>query len=231
MIAGSFADARIAIIDDDRDAARGLSLGLMDIGLEPVIIEGQFDSLDILLEEVNGTSTAAICDHILQARGFASFFGAEVVAGLYERSIPGVLLTQFVGTHSAVSIRRFRDRLPVVLSREDAEDPEVIRAALQRAETEIQGTFVDSRKPWRSLVRVLGKDEEGGETVLDVSVPAWSPHTAVRLPLGLLPRDVATAATQVDGAFFAAVNIGAASHEELYFTNFEVAAPPIDLDV
>src|SRR5580658_704835 len=90
-------NARIAVIDDDELGRGELVDELRDCNFEPVPIVGPFGSdVNRLLSEIRELNTEfVICDHKLQAKGFASFHGLDVVKRLIGDQRPAMLLTMY----------------------------------------------------------------------------------------------------------------------------------------
>lgn len=219
---------KIAIIDDDKSAAELTSLYVEDAGFEPLMVVGPVSSLDeltsyIIKQKVQG----ALCDHRLSHHGFANFYGASLVASLYERNIPAVLITQFVEIDKDVSIRKWRRKIPVLLSRDEA-DTKSIKNGIEYCEAELRGDVPIARKPHRALFVVTEKTTEGNENVIDIIIPSWNPKRAVRLPLALVPSTLHENIRE-NVWLFAQCNIGAEKSEDLYFEGFELAGE-VDLN-
>jgi CheY-like chemotaxis protein len=221
-----FAVRRVAVVDDDPSQAGVMSELVRDAGYEPIIIPHgpPYEHASELVGKVVATADAAICDHRLRPRGFALFDGAEVVAGLVDLHVPSLLVTQYIDIDADVSIRRWRHRVPVLLSRDEA-DPERIVQGLGECMREIHGELLSGRRPWRSLIRVDAISQESGEEVVDAHIPSWNPHEAVRFPLALMPESLRSD-LEAGVCLFAKVNIGAERAEDLYFFDFEPAPKP-----
>ena len=216
-----------AVVDDDATAADYLTVLLEDAGIRShVLLEG-FKDIDAAITQIEGQATAAVCDHRLSPRGYAQFSGAELVARLYERRVPAILTTQFP-MDADVSIRRWRERIPVLISRNDLE-PHSLTKGFEQCIAELRGEYTTERIARRTIVRIANRTSENNEEVVDAFVPAWRLAEAVRFPLGLVDeqvRDVVRA-----GARLAAeVNVGARHGSELFFRNFEAMADPPDDD-
>lgn len=149
-----------------------------------------------------------------------------MVAELTRTEVPAILITQFPMDFD-VSIRKWRHLIPVLLKRDDADDGR-IRSSLEYCVREIQGEPASTRRPHRSLVRVVELLQEAGEDVIDAYVPSWNPHQAVRFPKALLGSlaDQVAAGSRV----YAQVNVGALSPEDLFFRDFEAAPEPTSDD-
>jgi len=85
--------------------------------------------------------------------------------------------------------------------------------------------MANTRKLHRTLLRI----EDIGQDTIDVIIPGWNPHRAIRLPKSLLPRSVRRSYLKRGERFFAQINIGAEKASELYFKDFEVV-PELDSD-
>jgi hypothetical protein len=204
---------------DDADAMGEL---VRDAGFEPVVLKPPFGHVRDLLRNVRQQADAAVCDHRL--RGLASFSGARAVASLVDEKVPAVLVTQYIDIDADVSIRRWRHRVPVLLSRGDA-DPDRIREGLGDCIREIRGEYLPGRRPWRVLIQIDGLSNESGERVAEARIPSWNPHRVVRFPLALVPPALRDRVVS-DAFLFAMVNIGAEKAEDLYFHDFEAAPDP-----
>ena len=71
----------------------------------------------------------------------------------------------------------------------------------------------------RTLVRGEYSDHERGN--VGVIVSGWDPHEGVKLLLADLPKK-ARECKEFPARFFAKVNIGADSNEDLYFEEWEI---------
>ena len=220
----SDAQQKVAVIDDDPAQAGVIEELVIDAGLKPLIVPKKFGkSLGALVGEVKNSAEAAICDHRLSPRGYATFAGAEAVARLYEEGIPALLLTQFE-VDSDTELRLWRAHVPVLLTREEV-SAQSISVSLEYARGELAGTVATERIAQRCIVRIV--DVEPDDDAFDVVVTGWRPHTAVRLPMKLLPKALRREA-KIDACFVAAVNIDADRPADLYFKDFELAPEPLD---
>lgn len=215
----------VAIVDDDADEAEMAVLEVVEAGFQPFVISkgSHYDAVEDLVAVIEEEAQAAVCDHRLRTRGLANFEGAELAAKLFDLGIPNVLITQFL-MDSGVSIRRHRDKIPVLLSRAEV-DSSSIKKGLRRCLAEIKGEVTPERKPHRSLVRVEEVREEAGETVVDAVVLNWNPHQAVRFPRALVPEHLHSALGP-DVWLLAGVNVGAEKSEDLFFKDVSLAPEP-----
>ena len=220
---------RVALVDDDPTAADMLSVLLEDAGYEAIGVEPLTESIDGAIAQISKVASAAICDHRLSPRWRTCFSGAELVAQLYENAFPAVLISQYLMVDQDLSIRKYRSKIPILLARDEV-GPEQLSDAIRICTDEIDGQRLPHRKAWRTLVRVVAKDTEGGEDVLDAIVPGWRPNEAVRFPAELLGRCTNVLPKgrndRLELRFFARVNIGAENARDLYFEGFEPAIEP-----
>src|SRR5438874_2116408 len=113
---------KIAIIDDDKREAEIAELEVECAGFEPFVInKGHFNKIEDLTNLILGKAQGVLCDHRLSHSGLANFPGAELVAHLYDLKIPAILITQYADIDNGVSIRSWRDKIPVLLSRDEAD--------------------------------------------------------------------------------------------------------------
>lgn len=216
---------RVAVVDDDTEQAEVMSLWLEEADFQPILIQtvNPFERPQQVVDLIRNQADGAVCDHRLTPHRFSTFNGAELSAALYDSRIPTILTTQY-DMDVDVSIRKWRHKIPVLLSR-DATDSESIRQGLFASAHEISGQMSEARKPHRSLIRVADMGVESEATVLDVIIPSWNPLRAVRFPLSLIP--VGIQASVASGTrLFALVNIGADDSQDLYFDSFELAPEP-----
>jgi len=215
---------RVAIIDDKPSDADYMGELVRDAGYDPIVVPRPFGDLMALISTLRGQADAVVCDHRL--RGLAPFSGAEAVARFVELHIPAVLVTQYVDIDADVSIRRWRQRIPVLLSRDEA-DSDRIRQGLMECAREIHGEYPPGRRPWRTLIQVDGMAEDSGEEVVEARVLAWNPLEVVRFPSSLVPPELRRSLAE-GSCLFAKVNIGAEAAEDLFFEDFEPAPDPVE---
>jgi len=220
---------KVAIIDDDKSEAEMAELEVESAGFEPFVIsKGHFNRIEDLAKMILGKVQGVVCDHRLSHSGLANFPGAKLVAHLYDLKVPAILITQYADIDDGVSIRNWRDKIPVLLSRDEA-DASGIAQGLEHCLHELQGHIPDTRKPHRALLRIVDIGTESGEKVIDVIIPGWNPHRAVRFPAVLLPKPIRKSHMKEGARLFAKINIGAEKASELYFKDFEIAMEP-DVD-
>jgi CheY-like chemotaxis protein len=223
---------RIAIVDDDKGARESLAEMLELVGFKPFIVENSFTEIEALVQYIQKNSQAVICDHRLSDRGLAPFTGSELMPSLYTNQFPSILMTQYTEIDVNDSIRKYRDKIPVVLERENLVDLDTIADRINKGfETcsqEFQGIMSAWRRPHRTLIHII----DITSSFVDVFVPSWNPYRAVRFPVSQIPEELLSVVKlQLDRKeeawLFARVNTGAEKADELYFTLFE-SAPELD---
>lgn len=209
----------ILIVDDSEDARLSTTFAVEELGLTPVLEEGPIDNFEFFLEQAASRSQAAICDYNLQQLGnYSRCDGTVIVARMFDKGFPAILSSQFDRSR-VEEIRRFRDRIPVLLNPADV-TPETIQKGLETCLLEIQGSVAPDRKTHRTLVRVEDVDQEGNHRRAFVIVPAWNTTEAIRLRLKDI--DDKYHSIFVPGfRCFARVNLGADNSDNLFFTNWE----------
>jgi hypothetical protein len=183
--------------------------------------------VDELVDEITAKAQAAVCDNYLQPGGYA-FYGAEAVARLYDRRFPAILVTQFLEQDRDTSIRERRQKIPIVLSKEQADPPAIMQGFVVCAR-EHRGDIALGRRPCRTLIKVARLDPESGPGMVDALVLSWNPHLPVRFPVKIMP-DHLRLALAVGQYLIARVNTGAESTADLFFTDFEAAPEPLPED-
>jgi FixJ family two-component response regulator len=226
---------KIAIVDDDQTARKTLDEMLQLVGFETFVVESKFTNIEDLSQYVRENSEAVICDHILKFNGFANFNGADLIPSLYATKFPSILMTKYVDAIS-VSIRKNRDKIPVVLEREELADTdtiaEIVRKGIDTCLQEFQGRMSSTRRIHRTLINIDNITSDSGEEVVEVIVPSWNPYHVVRCPVSEIPEEllhtVKAHLNQKEEAWLiACVNTGAEKADDLYFTRFE-SAPELD---
>jgi hypothetical protein len=219
--------SRVAVLDDDQEQAEITSLCLEAAGFEPLIVKAAepFTTHEQLTAVLTDSGVqAAICDHRLTLRRFSTFNGASHVAYEYDRGFPSILVTQYVDIDRDVSIREYRQKIPVLLSR-DLADPENIIIGLQVTVDELNGKVPPERIPHRTIIRITEIGDEANQQVVDAIVTSWNPYRAVRFPLKLIPNELHSMVAP-GARFVANVNIGTEKQEGLFFFGFEQAPEP-----
>ena len=218
----------IAIVDDEQDLATVTGWEVEAAGFESFIVKDFFTEVDVLASHIEKNAKGALCDHRLANYGRTNFSGATLVAELYDRKIPSILITQYTEIDANVSIRKSRRKIPVLLSRDEA-NAATIKKGIEDCVLELDGKVPITRIPHRTLLNITHITNESKEKVIDVIVPSWNPHKAVRLPASLIPQELHSELV-VDRWLFADVNTGAEKSDDLYFERFELTPEPDEDD-
>jgi len=221
----------LAIVDDDHHPYTiDLAIPYWEVEMEgmfsamPLECEGR--SLNTLVELIKEQAKGAICIHRLAQREATNFFGAELVAALYDLKIPALLVTQYRDIDFSTSIRKWRDKIPVVLHPREVSS-ETVKEHFDICRLEVQGKFSEQRKPYRVFLYALNVEHDGPEAVVDVIIPYWDHYQVARFPLDLVPQEMRKQV--VAGRWlYAHVNIGAQSVDDLYFRQIELTVEPDD---
>jgi len=208
---------RVFIVDDDAYARDIYAEYVEDAQLEPVIADGKYGEVDeLLMQAKNANAQAIICDYHLSVGNYATFNGASAVAKWYCQSIPALLCTNFEKAQ-VDEMRIWRRQIPVLMRPDEFGSTSLVDG-LQTCLRELLGQFKTERKPIRSLIYVVDRDDRA----MYVQVPSWyEPATAVDLLETAVPPEIWSAAT-AGHRFHAMVNIGATRMEELYFMDWEL---------
>jgi len=222
----AFPDTITAIVDDEEILAEATGWEVEEAGFKPwLIVDGSFKQVSDLASYIAQNAQYALCDHRLAHYGLANFPGARLVAALYDLKIPSLLITQYTEIDADVSIRRYRRKIPVLLSRDEA-NASNIKKGIEDCVLELDGRVPSTRIPHRTLLNITNITSESNEDVIDVIIPSWNRHKAVRLPTSLISQELHSALA-VDSWLFAHVNTGAEKSDDLYFEQFELA-PELD---
>ncbi len=207
---------RIALVDDDKTVRDSYEMSIEELKLQAVNEAGPLPELERFIREARARADAAVCDFKLRVKNYAPFNGAELVARWFETGFPALLCTKW-DRANIDDMRRFRSKIPFLIRPTDL-DPDRIIEGLTVCVRELAGHFLDSRKSYRSLVRIEDLDEKS--KYVYVVVPAWNPSEVVRLLFTDIPEKVRPH-VQIDARLYAEVNLGAESYEELFFRSWE----------
>ncbi|MCW2855556.1 MAG: hypothetical protein JWR52_1171 [Marmoricola sp.] len=215
------------VIDDDEDSRASVSMHLQDFGVSVHAPSRTYATVGELVEfAISEAPDVTILDHRLQTRHLAPFFGAEAVAALVQSSKIAVLMTSYVDTDFDTSIRLYRQHIPVLLGRDELEEPESLDRMIEVVRNEIDGVFLPERKLRPTVVRVgdVVNASKPDQFAIDVFIPNWNPDRAVRIPGQLLAEDVRSRGEElIDQYLLAQVNVAEPRAENLYFS--EVSGP------
>jgi CheY-like chemotaxis protein len=216
----------IAVIDDDADQATAVGLQLEDLDLKPIIADlDEVPTLDSAIDWVASNAQALICDVQLSTQhDVVDYNGAELMSRIVgDCGIPGVLTTGFTDD-VGMWVRPHRSRIPVLVSRDDTLEGEVLLGRMQVCRDEI----ARGRAPDRQTHRVPLYVEKAGfadiGVALDARVGGWSRKASMRFPammLGEEYEEIERARDLVGKVFFARVNIGAEHETDLFFEDPE----------
>ena len=225
---GTSGSSRIVpVIDDSPDLAEETFYQLEEAGYQGEILVGPFDNVDELAHQLSQYAHAVVCDHRLMQGGLANFYGAELVASLYDLKKPAILITQYPND-SHTTIGAFRKKIPVLLARNEL-NPMSLKRGIDQCADELNGHITRERRPHRTIIRVEQIDKESGQDVIEAFVTGWKPKQAVRFPASLIPESILES-VQPGTHLFAKVNVGAVRPEDLFFKDFEIAPEPDEDD-
>jgi len=225
--------ARALVIDDDEDDRASVRMHLEDYGVDVLAPDRQYANVEELADyAVAQQVDVTICDHRLQPRQLAPFFGAEAVAELVKRSHVAVLVTGYFDMDFDTSIRQYRAHIPALLEREQLQEPDLLQQTVDTVQREIGGDISAARRLHRTIVRVGDIANENSAPVLDVFIPGWRPSQAVRMPAAVLPEHLAVDIRRLRGRHLVAqVNVGALRKEDVFFGAVEDVVEPKDWPV
>lgn len=169
---------RVLVVDDEDDARAAYCEVVEDLGLTPVPVTGPVDEARIV-----GLATDAdvvLCDYHLKRQDYAACDGDVLLAGCVEQGVAGVLCTGRQDFETA--IRRDCLRwIPSRLRSWEAEPAEFLEGWRQCLK-EMAGSVHPSRRPWRTLVRVV--EVQVRRRYISAVVPAWSVRQTIQIQTG-----------------------------------------------
>ena len=205
---------RVFIVDDDARARTAYSYAVEDLDLEPLCVEGPVEE-EVFVRRL-GSTDALVCDYHLRTGNYATCEGDVLLDGCFKAAVPGVLCSALADVDRKIRRDCLR-RIPARLG-SDRPEPEDLVDAWRTCILEMEGEFEASRRPWRALVRVA--EAEPRSRHVYVVVPAWHPRQKIPLYLESIP-DRLHAFLEPGRRFHAQVNLGAESHEEMFFDSWE----------
>lgn len=209
---------RVGVVDDSEDTRDTISDELQDAQVEPAPFDGPFGTLNDLIGTVAAAVDAVVCDHHLSPRNYAPCTGAEAVANWYANRFPAVLVTRYEKAEIE-EIRKFRRNIPSLIPCDEA-NPDTIVKGFQTCIEEFNGRFIPPRKPWTNMFRIDDVDENAKPMEVYVVIPGWQSTEAIRLTLDMFPEAL-WEHVKPDERFFAVMNLGAETQEDLYFDDIE----------
>jgi hypothetical protein len=207
---------RIQIIDDDPGVRASYEYPVEELSVLPVIAEGPLPALGHFIQQAREVADAAICDFQLRVRNYAAFNGAETVTLMYQNQFPAVLCTRYEQSNID-DIRIYRRYIPVLMKPNEL-NPSSLVKGFEICINEFTNQYSIHRKPWRTLVRVDDFEEDNG--YFYVIVPAWDPNQSIRMKKTDVPQSVIKILRR-QSRFHALVNVGAESHQDIYFDKWE----------
>lgn len=209
---------RVKLIDDDPMVREGYEYPVRYADLTPI----QEDRPNLgTLSDYLGTAVdadAAVSDFSLSSSGYASFNGAELVAGWYRQGFPALLCTRYEKAQIEL-IRPHRRWIPVLL-KPDELNPDSLQEGIRESLAEMSGTFRPQRRPWRAQVHFVERDPIV-HGAFSVEIPSWSTADFLRIRLSDLPSQV-KAAVSPGFRCFAQVNLGVEESEGLFFSDWKL---------
>jgi len=224
----------VAIVDDRADDLLTLEGELEEAGHQAIAREMPLSSLDALVDWLESQGAEAlVCDQRLSAAHYAAFDGAEAVSHVLRRlRLPSVLVSSFIDTDGISAIRRWRDRVPVLIGKALL-TPDAINRGFELCRSELEGDIPPQRVPRRTGVHIESVYRHGTDLMVEAIVPGWNPQSAVSFPIDLVTEEdlrLRVSDRAVDWVI-AKVNVDAESADELFFLDFERAPDPADLGV
>jgi CheY-like chemotaxis protein len=215
----------MGVLDDDANQAKAVRLQLEDAGIETVIANlDDIPTIERAIDWVSSQTQALICDvQLNHQHSGIDYNGAALMSTVIDQcGIPGVLTTGFKADVGML-VRPYRHRVPVLVSRDETEETDVLIAGVQICREEI----AHGRAPNRETHRVplyIEKASQADGVALDARVGGWSSKASIRFPATMLGEKFDTMAVAegiVGRVFFARVNLGAEHESDLFFEDPE----------
>jgi CheY-like chemotaxis protein len=217
VIAGNTIE-KVGIVEDDPSNRKSLAEIVSDAQFVPVPEDGPLCDLKSFTRGAMRNTDAFIFDHHLKQSQYAPFDGAEAVAFLYKQQFPSLLCTQWSNA-DIDTMRRYRRYIPALIPTDDLDPCRIVRE-LEVCINEINGNFLPSRQPVKTIVRIENVDQDQKPPIVYVVVPAWNPRQVVRFPIDVIDPRLHTYVAP-DSRFFAQVNLGAEDQFDLFFDKFD----------
>jgi hypothetical protein len=205
----------VCVIDDDAQARHGWSLAIEDSKLHPFPQNEKVLNIDDYIPYLQRFD-AIVTDHHLMKKNYFPVNGAEIVYRCYDYKIPSILVTRYDDEKVVDEIRRYRNKIPIILSQEEYA-PDTLRQGLEICLNEFKGKLLPERKLWRTFIRIDDIDK----THVYLLIPAWNPNKVVSINRNLIQEEILKVLNP-DMKMFAQVNIEAKDVIDLYFKNWEL---------
>jgi hypothetical protein len=206
---------RLCIIDDDEGSRASYVEAFYDTSFD-AIPQDEVNDIGLFFEKSLKAFDAVISDHQLKKKkNYFPINGAQVVSMCYERLIPSLLVTRYDPTQKS-EIRKFRNKIPVIINPSDFGEETVVRG-LETCINEFNGQLRADRRLWRTLVRIDSFDENH----IYIIIPGWDTTEAIAVGMDEIPANI-IAIIEEDKRLHVEINIGCESVNDLYFGNWEI---------
>lgn len=210
---------RVGIYDDMEDERESLAETLLDAGYSPVPC-GPIQQEDLCVAQLK-TFDAAIVDHRLSQGDYGNYKGASVVKRLYLDKHPALLVSGW-SRADPEDVQPFQRYLSLVL-RKGEYDISDVGSGFDRCLQEFDGKFSPTRIATRTLIQIARDfDADSSRQRVDALIPSWDPRQGVTFPVEIIPVRLRNALRE-GRHFFAHVNTGAESQDDLFYENFSLA--------
>ena len=209
---------KVLVVDDDQEARGAFDYTLEELDIQPVRQDQELaGSAEDVLPLLRKQADALVSDYHLRKKGnYAHFEGDALVAAANAAHFPALLCTSY--TDALLTVRRnLRRYIPALLTADDY-NPHSFTEGIKLCVEEHKGLFDQTRKPWRSLVRVEDVEWESG--YFHVVVPGWGADQKIPIALEELPENLRER-IKPGYRLHAKVNRGALKPAELFFYEWE----------
>lgn len=216
----------VAVIDDDLDQAKTVRFQLEDIGIESMVADlDDVARIDDAVDWIQANAQAVICDvQLSNLHAGVQYNGAQLLSRVIgDHRIPGVLTTGFKDDVGML-VRPHRPHIPVLVSRDETEDPDILIDGVVLCRAEIEHGRAEIRQTKRTALFVEKASQHADGVAFDARVGGWSRRLSMRFPavmLGCRYGELELAQAAVGKVFFAKVNLAATSETELFFEEVE----------
>jgi len=217
-------NASIAIYDDDEISRESTADNVYDAGYKPVLIEEPILNIDDCVRYLLNYD-AVLIDHRLSGGNFGNYTGAEVVKRLYPNKKPALLITAW-SEGDPEALQPYNRYLVNVIKKGKEDELNQIKKGFETCVNEMNNIYLPERRPTRTIIIIASSfDSQDDLNRVNVFIPSWNPNEGVTFPVDIIPKELRPY-LKADQCFFANVNTGAESQDELFFENFELAPDP-----